>query len=129
MKEIIKTTAAPSVIGHYSQAVVTTHMIYLSGQIPLDPVSMEIVSGGIKEQVIRVFDNMKAVAEAAATTLDAMVKLTVYLTDIHHAAIVNEIMREYFKEPYPARTTIAVVALPKGALVEIDGFIARSEVI
>jgi reactive intermediate/imine deaminase len=128
-KEIIQTGSAPGVMGCYSQAVVTDHLIYLSGQIPLDPVTMQIVSNDIKEQVIQVFNNLQAVALAAGATLDDMVKLTVYVTDINYSVIVNEVMREFFKEPYPARTSIAVVALPKGALVEIDGFIARSAVV
>lgn len=124
-REVIQTNQAPKAIGCYSQALMTEHMIYLSGQIPLDPNTSEMVVGGIKEQVIRVFENLKAVAEEAGSHLDAIVKLTVYLTDINHVATVNDVMKHYFKEPYPARTSIAVSALPKGSLVEIDGFMIR----
>lgn len=125
MREVVHSALAPGAIGCYSQAIMTEHVIFLSGQIPLDPVSMTIVDGGIKEQVIRVFENLKAVVEASGADLNAIAKLTVYLLDINHSAIVNDVMQLYFKEPYPARTSIAVVALPKGALVEIEGFIVR----
>lgn len=124
MKECIQTKKAPEAIGCYSQAVRSGNTIYFSGQIPLDPMSMTIVSGGIEAQIIRVFDNLKAVAEASSTNLDAVVKLTVYLTDINHLALVNDIMPNYFNKPYPARTSFAVAALPKNALVEIDAILS-----
>jgi reactive intermediate/imine deaminase len=120
MKQLIQTHQAPDAIGCYSQAIKTERTVFFSGQIPLDPISMIIVSGGIKPQVIRVFENIKAVCEASGGNLNDIVKLTVYLTDIQHATVVNEVMVEYFTQPYPARTTIAVVALPKEALVEIE---------
>lgn len=120
MKQSIQTNNAPAAIGSYSQAIKAEKAIYLSGQIPLDPETMTMVSGDIREQIIRVFDNIKAVTIASGGGLDSIVKLTVYLTDISHLALVNEIMGTYFAEPYPARTSFAVAALPKNALVEID---------
>lgn len=120
MKYSIQTSDAPKAVGSYSQAIKIGHVVYLSGQIPLDSVTMTIVDGGIRSQISRVFGNLKAVAEAADGDLDSVVKLTVYLTDISHLVLVNEIMADYFTEPYPARTSFVVVALPKGALVEID---------
>jgi reactive intermediate/imine deaminase len=120
MREWIQTKRAPDAIGCYSQAIKTEYTLFFSGQIPLDPITMMIVPGGIKPQVIRVFENIKAICEASGGSLNDIVKLTVYLTDIHHATIVNEVMADYFIQPYPARTTIAVVALPKEALVEIE---------
>jgi reactive intermediate/imine deaminase len=125
MRDIIHTASAPAAIGCYSQAVQTEKTVYFSGQIPLDPITMTIVPGGIKPQVVRVFESIKAVAEAAGGSLNAIVKLTVYLTDISHAVVVNEVMADYFVEPYPARTSIAVVALPKAALVEIEAIMAK----
>ena len=107
-------------IGTYSQAVVADGTVYLSGQIPLDPDSMNLVGGDIRDQIRRVFDNLAAVADAAGAGLDDAVKLTVYLVDLGDFAAVNEIMTEYFSEPYPARAAVQVAALPKGALVEID---------
>lgn len=124
MKKKIQTNEAPAAIGSYSQAIQSGNTIYFSGQIPLDPVSMTMVEGGIEAQIIRVFENLKAVATAAGTSLDAIAKLTVYLTDISHLALVNSIMPKYFKEPYPARTSFAVAALPKNALVEIDAILS-----
>ena len=120
MKMPIETTQAPAAIGNYSQAVVAGKTIYLSGQIPLDPLTMTLVSGDIKMQMIRLFENLKSVLQAGNATLDSVVKLTVYLTDIAQLSIVNEVMTQYFKPPYPARTSIGVLALPKGAVVEID---------
>jgi reactive intermediate/imine deaminase len=120
MKQPIYTSLAPNAIGCYSQAIKTKELLFFSGQIPLDPETMLIVPGGIKPQIIRVFENIKAVSEASGRSLNDIVKLTVYLTDIQHAAMVNEVMADYFVQPYPARTTIAVVALPKEALVEIE---------
>lgn len=124
MKQLIQTTAAPQAIGCYSQAIKAGQTIYLSGQIPLDPVTMTLVEGGIKPQISRVFENLQAVAEASGAHLDAVSKLTVYLTDIAHLQFVNEIMADYFTKPYPARTSFAVVALPKNALVEIDAILS-----
>ena len=119
-KEIIQTNKAPKAIGTYSQAVKVDHMVYLSGQIPLVPETMAIVDGDITAQITQVFDNLKAVAEAAGGDLGDIVKLTVFLIDLSHFPIVNEIMGRYFQEPYPARAAIGVAALPKGAGVEMD---------
>ena len=120
-KEIIQTNKAPKAIGTYSQAVKVDHTVYLSGQIPLVPETMTIVEGDITAQVTQVFDNLKAVAEAAGGGLDDIVKLNVFLTDLSHFPLVNEIMGRYFQEPYPARAAIGVAALPKNADVEMDG--------
>lgn len=119
MREIISTPDAPAAIGTYSQAVKAGGTLYLSGQIGLDPVTMTLVEG-IDAQIIRVFDNLKAVAAAAGTTLDAAVKITIYLTDLAHFAKVNAIMAQYFNPPYPARAAVGVKDLPRGALVEAD---------
>jgi reactive intermediate/imine deaminase len=121
LKEIINTDKAPQAIGTYSQAVRADRTVYLSGQIPLSPKTMTLVDGDIKAQIVQVFENLQAVAEAAGGTFADFVKLTVYLTDLTHFPLVNEIMGRYFQEPYPARAAIGVAALPKGALVEIDG--------
>jgi reactive intermediate/imine deaminase len=119
-REIIKTDAAPQAIGTYSQAVKVDDTVYLSGQIPLDPASMELVGGDMRAQITRVFDNLAAVAEAAGGSLRDVVKLNVFLTDLAHFPLVNEVMAQYFSEPYPARAAIGVAALPKGAGVEMD---------
>lgn len=119
-KEIIQTTKAPKAIGTYSQAVKVDHTVYLSGQIPLVPETMTIVDGDIAAQITQVFDNLKAVAEAAGGGLSDIVKLNVFLTDLSNFPIVNEIMGLYFEEPYPARAAIGVAALPKAAGVEMD---------
>lgn len=119
-KEIIHTPNAPQAIGTYSQAVKIDNIVYLSGQIPLDPNTMEVVDGDIREQIIRVFNNLKAVAEAAGGDLSDIVKLNVYLTDLANFPIVNEVMGEFISEPYPARAAIGVAALPKGVGVEMD---------
>jgi len=119
-KTIIQTDKAPAAIGTYSQAVKVDNTVYISGQIPLDPVSMEVVDGGTEAQITRVFDNLSAVAEAAGGTLKDVVKLTIFLTDLSCFPIVNEIMARYFSEPYPARAAIEVSALPKGVEVEMD---------
>lgn len=124
MKQKIQTQAAPEAIGCYSQAVKAGNTIYFSGQIPLNPVTMTIVDGGIKAQITQVFENLKAVALASGADLNAVVKLTVYLTDIAHLQYVNEIMVNYFSDPYPARTSFVVVALPKAAMVEMDAVMA-----
>jgi reactive intermediate/imine deaminase len=121
IKEIINTDKAPQAIGTYSQAVRADRTVYLSGQIPLSPQTMTLVEGDIGAQIAQVFENLLAVAEAAGGTFADFVKLNVYLTDLAHFPLVNEIMGHYFQEPYPARAAIGVAALPKGALVEIDG--------
>lgn len=123
MKQAIQTDKAPTAIGSYSQAIKLGNTVYLSGQIPLDPITMTMVTGDLKMQASRIFENLKKVAEAAGSSLDAIVKLTVYLTDISQLPIVNEVMTNYFKQPYPARTSIGVVALPKGAAIEVDAVI------
>lgn len=121
----IRTDRAPAAIGTYSQAVASGGLVFLSGQIPLDPGSMELVAGDMRAQVVRVFDNLKAVAEASGCGLDDCLKLTVYLTDLAHFPLVNEVMAEYFSEPYPARAAVGVAALPKGAAVEMDAILQR----
>ena len=122
-KEPIHTSEAPAAIGPYSQAVRAGNTVYLSGQIPLNPKSMELVKGDIRAEIRQVFDNLAAVAEAAGGSLANAVRLTVYLTDLAHFPIVNEIMAEYCKEPYPARAAIGVAQLPRGAAVEVDGIL------
>lgn len=119
-KQIIQTQGAPAAIGTYSQAVKVGNTVYLSGQIGLDPTSMQMVEG-IEAQVHRVFTNLKAVAEAAGGSLADVVKLNIFLTDLSHFALVNTIMAEYFSQPYPARAAVGVASLPRGALVEADG--------
>jgi reactive intermediate/imine deaminase len=118
-RRIISTTAAPAAIGPYSQAVQAGDTVYLSGQIGLDPVSMQMVDG-IEAQIVRVFENLKAVAEAAGGSLNDAVRVTIYLTDLAHFAKVNEAMARYFNAPYPARAAVGVRELPRGALVEAD---------
>jgi reactive intermediate/imine deaminase len=118
-KTIISTTGAPAAIGTYSQAVRVGDTVYLSGQIGLDPVSGQLVDG-IDAQIVRVFDNLKAVAEAAGGSLADVVKLNVFLTDLGNFAKVNETMAKYFQQPYPARAAVGVASLPRGALVEAD---------
>lgn len=119
-KQIISTAAAPAAIGTYSQAVKVGNTVYLSGQIGLDPVTMQLAEGVIG-QIHRVFQNLQAVAAAAGGSLGDVVKLNIFLTDLSHFARVNEIMAEYFTEPYPARAAVGVAALPRGADVEADG--------
>ena len=116
----ISTPDAPQAIGTYSQAVRTGSTVYLSGQIPLDPASGQLVAGDMETQVRRVFDNLRAVALASGGDLDSVVKLNVYLTDLGHFQLVNQVMAEYFSEPYPARAAVGVAALPRGAAVEMD---------
>jgi reactive intermediate/imine deaminase len=116
----IQTDRAPQAIGTYSQAVRCGNTVYLSGQIPLDPASMELVASDMEAQIRRVFDNLMAVAEAAGGSLADVAKLNVFLLDLGHFALVNEIMASYFQEPYPARAAVGVAALPKGAQVEMD---------
>ncbi|MGD8910361.1 MAG: RidA family protein [Chromatiales bacterium] len=119
-REIIRTDQAPQAIGTYSQAVKVGQTVYLSGQIPLVPDTMTLVEGDIDVQIRRVFDNLQAVARAAGGSLAEVVKLNVFLTDLNNFAKVNDVMAEYFSEPYPARAAIGVAALPKGAAVEMD---------
>jgi reactive intermediate/imine deaminase len=123
-KTIIKTDRAPAAIGTYSQAVRAGNTVYLSGQIPLDPDRGELVTGDIAVQIRQVFDNLKAVAEAAGGSLDDAVKLTVYLTDLGHFPAVNEIMAEYFSEPYPARAAVGIASLPRNAEVEAEAILS-----
>jgi len=118
-RQIISTPNAPVAIGTYSQAVKVGETVYLSGQIGLDPATMQLVEG-IDAQIVRVFENLKAVAAAAGATLDAAVKVNIYLTDLAHFAKVNETMAKYFNQPYPARAAVGVKELPRGALVEAD---------
>lgn|SRR5690606_5080224 len=120
-RSIISTDKAPKAIGTYSQAVKVGTTVYLSGQIPLDPDTMELVSGDMEKEIVRVFDNLGAVCEAAGGSLQQIAKLNIFLTDLSHFALVNEVMARYFEQPYPARAAIGVAALPKGARVEMDG--------
>ena len=119
-REIIATDKAPAAIGTYSQAVKIGPTVYMSGQIPLDPATMELVDGDMRAQIERVFDNLRAVAQAAGGELRDVAKLNVFLTDLSHFPLVNEVMATYFTQPYPARAAIGVAALPKGAGVEMD---------
>ncbi len=119
-KTIIQTDDAPAAIGTYSQAVRVDNTVYLSGQIPLDPATMEVVEGGIEAEIRRVFDNLQALTEAAGGSLSNIVKLNIFLTDLTNFPTVNEIMAQYFQQPYPARAAIGVAALPKGVGVEMD---------
>ncbi len=127
-KEIIHTPNAPQAIGTYSQAVKIDETVYLSGQIPLDPETMQIIPGEINDHIHQVFKNLQAVTHAAGGSLNDIVKLNVYLTDLAYFPIVNEIMGQYFEQPYPARAAVGVAALPKGVEVEMDGImIVRQE--
>ena len=126
-KQIISTDRAPQAIGTYSQAVRAGDTVYLSGQIPLDPATMTLVDGDIDAQIHRVFDNLAAVAEAAGGSFRDVVKLNVFLTDLGHFARVNDIMAEYFQQPYPARAAIGVAALPRGAGVEMDAVLVLGD--
>lgn len=119
-RQIIHTNRAPQAIGTYSQAVRVGDTVYLSGQIPTDPSTGDLVTGDIRLQAQRAFTNLREIALAAGTTLDAAVRVTIYLTDLGHFAAINEAMAQYFHEPYPARVTIGVAALPRGAQIEID---------
>jgi reactive intermediate/imine deaminase len=124
-RKIIATTAAPTAIGPYSQAVQAGATLYLSGQIGLDPQTMQVVDG-IDAQIIRVFENLKAVAEAAGASLNDAVKFNIYLTDLANFAKVNEAMARYLDQPYPARAAVGVSELPRGALIEADAILVRS---
>ncbi|MEP7314267.1 MAG: RidA family protein [Pseudomonadota bacterium] len=119
-RTVIHTANAPKAIGTYSQAIRVGDTVYVSGQIPLDPATMQLVTGDIDAEIRRVFDNLTAIAVAAGGSLANVVKLTVFLTDLGHFARVNEIMATYFQEPYPARAALGVSALPKGARVEME---------
>ena len=119
-RKIIHTPNAPAAIGTYNQAVQAGNTVYLSGQIPLDPATQTLVSGDIEAEIRRVFENLKAVAEAAGGTLAQAVKVNIYMTDLAHFAKVNEIMAQYFPQPYPARAAVGVAALPRGARVEAE---------
>ncbi|HUO80402.1 MAG TPA: RidA family protein [Steroidobacteraceae bacterium] len=119
-RTIISTSAAPAAIGTYSQAVRVGSTVYISGQIPLDPATKELVGGDMEAQVRRVFENLKAIAAAAGGSLADAVRVTIYLTDLGHFALVNKVMAEYCREPYPARAAVGVASLPRGAAVEAD---------
>ncbi|NKB34636.1 MAG: RidA family protein [Pseudomonadales bacterium] len=123
-KEAIQTAEAPAAIGPYSQAIKSGSLVFLSGQIPLDPETMQLVGDNIEEQTQQVFKNLTAVTKAAGGTLDDLLKLTIFLTDLNEFAAVNAIMAEHFAEPYPARATIEVSALPKGAVIEIEAILS-----
>ena len=125
-REIIKTENAPQAIGTYSQAVKVNNTVYLSGQIPLDPETMVLIDSDINAQICRVFDNLKAVAEAAGGSLADVVKLNIFLTDMNNFPVINEVMANYFQEPYPARAAIGVASLPKGSAVEMDAIMELS---
>jgi reactive intermediate/imine deaminase len=125
-KEIIRTDNAPQAIGTYSQAVKTGGVVYLSGQIPLIPETMEVVGGDMRAQIKQVFDNLAAVTKAAGGSLADIVKLNIFLTDLSHFPLVNEVMAEYFSEPYPARAAVGVAALPKAVAVEMDAVMVLS---
>jgi reactive intermediate/imine deaminase len=120
----VSTEDAPKAIGTYSQAIRVGSTVYMSGQIPLDPKSGELVAGDMEAQVRRVFDNLRAVAIASGGDLSHVVKLNVFLTDLAHFALVNRVMAEYFEQPYPARAAVGVAALPRGAAVEMDAILA-----
>tara|TARA_Y100001972_G_scaffold92676_1_gene113480 strand:+ start:328 stop:714 length:387 start_codon:yes stop_codon:yes gene_type:complete len=120
-RSTISTEKAPKAIGTYSQAIKVGDTVYLSGQIPLDPRTMMLATGDMEAQIVRVFENLKAVCEAAGGSLQQIVKLNIFLIDLKHFALVNEVMARYFEQPYPARAAVAVAALPKDAQVEMDG--------
>ncbi|RMH48395.1 MAG: RidA family protein [Gammaproteobacteria bacterium] len=123
-KSVLHTDKAPAAIGTYSQAVAVGDLMFISGQIPLDPVTMEMVSDDFAEQTHRVFKNLAAICEAAGHSLNQLVKVNIYLTDLTNFATVNEIMAQYFEAPYPARAAVEVSALPKGAQIEIEGVLS-----
>jgi reactive intermediate/imine deaminase len=123
-KKAIHTDAAPAAIGTYSQAVAAGNTVYLSGQIPLDPETMDVVGGDFEARARRVFENLRAVATAAGGNLNQVVKLTIYLTDLDNFATVNRVMEDYFDQPFPARAAVGVASLPKGVDVEADAILA-----
>ncbi len=127
MKQVINTSLAPAAIGTYSQAVKAGNMVYLSGQIPLVPGTMQMAGGDLKNQIRQILNNIKAIVTVAGGSLAQVVKLTIYLLDMNDFPIINEVMMEYFEEPYPARAVIGVAALPKGAAVEIDAIMELIE--
>ena len=126
-RSIISTDNAPQAIGTYSQAVKIDNTVYLSGQIPLVPDTMELVEGDMRVQVTQVFNNLTAVAEASGGSLADVAKLNIYLTDLSHFPLVNEVMSEFFSQPYPARAAVGVAELPKASLVEMDAILVLSE--
>jgi reactive intermediate/imine deaminase len=126
-RTIVKTNKAPQAIGPYSQAVKAGDTVYLAGQIPLVPETMTLESGDMRAQIRRVFENLGAVAQASGGSLQDVVKLNVYLTDLAHFPVVNEVMAQYFREPYPARAAVGVAALPKGAAVEMDAIMVLNK--
>ena len=123
-KEIISTTSAPQAIGPYSQAVKTKNLMFISGQIPLDPVTGDLVEGSIEDEANQVLKNLRSICEAAGYSLDDAVKITIFLTDLGNFSVVNDVMKEYFSEPYPARATVEVSGLPLGVNVEIEAIIS-----
>lgn len=123
-KQALHTDDAPAAIGTYSQAIQTNGLVFMSGQVPLDPATMELVEGDFEARARQVFDNLRAVAKAAGSDLDHIVKVNVYLTDLGNFAAVNAVMAEYFDEPYPARAALGVVSLPKGADIEAEAVLA-----
>lgn len=123
-KQKIHSDKAPAAIGTYSQAIRSGNLVFLSGQIPLDPATMEVVDGDFEARARRVFDNLRAVAEAAGGNLDQVVKITIFLTDLSNFATVNSVMEEYFQQPYPARAAVGIASLPKGVDVEADAILA-----
>lgn len=125
----VSTTSAPQAIGPYSQAVKVGNTIYLSGQIPLVPETMMLHLGSITDHIHQVFSNLRAVAQAAGGDLNDVVKITIFLTDLTHFSLVNEIMTEYFQAPYPARSTVGVATLPKGALLEVEAIMVLPDVV
>jgi reactive intermediate/imine deaminase len=120
MKHVVHTDSAPACLGTYSQAIKVGNTVYLAGQIPVDPVTNELVSNEVEAQAIAVFENLQAVALAAGGSLDSIVRIGVYLIELSDFPVINDVMKKYFKVPYPARTTIGVSALPKGSSVEVD---------
>ena len=123
-KEIISTTNAPQAIGPYSQAVKTDNLMFISGQIPMDPATGNLVEGSIEDEANQVLKNLKSICEAAGYSLDNAVKITIFLTDLGNFAVVNDVMKEHFSEPYPARATVEVSGLPLGVNVEIEAIIS-----
>jgi reactive intermediate/imine deaminase len=123
-KQIISTPSAPSAIGPYSQAVRAGNTIWVSGQIPLDPATKELIAGDMEAQARRVFENLRAIVGAAGASFDDVVKVTIFLIDLAHFALVNKVMAEYFREPYPARAAVGVASLPRGAQIEVECIIA-----
>jgi reactive intermediate/imine deaminase len=119
-RSVIQSPQAPAAIGPYSQAIAAGGLVFLSGQVALDPATGELVKGGLEAEARRAFENLRAVADAAGPGLNAAVRVTIYLTDLGQFAAVNRIMQEYFREPYPARVTIGVASLPRGAAIEVD---------